>query len=91
MTPANPKSRSPESSQPLPWYRYPWPWVAIAIPAVAVAGGMFTLYLAVTNPDPLIVDEHQYRDIHADLKAAPQDRQEDPAADSERDLGDGDL
>ena len=39
-----------------PWYRYPWPWVAIAIPAAAVIMGMTTLYLALTNPDYLVVD-----------------------------------
>jgi len=72
MTQANPAGREPESSQLLPWYRYPWPWVAIAIPAIAVAGGLFTLYLAITNPDPLVVDEVQYREIRTELQAQPQ-------------------
>ena len=91
MTPANPQSPPPETSQNYPWYRYPWPWVAIAIPGVAVVGGFFTLYLAVTNPDPLIVDEQQYREIRADLQADPQPESARPAADTERDNGDGDL
>jgi hypothetical protein len=90
MTPANPQTPSPETSQIHPWYRYPWPWVAIAIPAIAVAGGFFTLYLAITNPDPLIIEEHQYREIRADLQADPQSESTGPAADSERDHGDGD-
>ena len=63
-----------------PWYRYPWPWVAIAIPAAAVIMGMTTLYLALTNPDYLVVDEQQYNEIKSELKA-----QQPPAADQ----GDG--
>ena len=52
-----------------PWYRYPWPWVAIAIPAAAVIMGMTTLYLALTNPDYLVVEEDQYRVIKSELRA----------------------
>lgn len=63
--------RQAESAQLLPWYRYPWPWVAIAIPAVAVIGGLFTLYLAVSNPDPLVVDEHRYERLRSELLADP--------------------
>ena len=63
--------RHTESSQLLPWYRYPWPWVAIAIPAAAVIGGLFTLYLAVSNPDPLVVDEQRYERLRSELLADP--------------------
>jgi hypothetical protein len=89
MTPSNPQTRLRETSQLQPWYRYPWPWVAIAIPAIAVVGGFFTLYLAITNPDPLIVDEQQYREIRADLQADPESESARPATDLERDHGDG--
>jgi len=37
-----------------PWYRQLWPWLLIIPPAVAVIGGAFTLYLAVTRPDALV-------------------------------------
>jgi len=60
-----------QNAQPLPWYRYPWPWVAIAIPAIAVIGGLFTLYLAMTHPDPLVVDDRQYQDLREELGAQP--------------------
>ena len=90
MTPAPLDRRPPEAAQPLPWYRYPWPWVAIAIPAAAVAGGLFTLYLALSNPDPVIVDDQQYRSLRADLKAQPQERSPQPAADAAPDGDDGD-
>ena len=63
--------RQPHVTQQLPWYRYPWPWVAIAIPAVAVAGGLFTLYLAISHPDPLVVEEHRYERLRSELLADP--------------------
>ncbi len=41
-----------------PWYRQFWPWVLIALPGSAVAASLFTLYLAVTEPDGLVVDDY---------------------------------
>ena len=52
-----------------PWYREPWPWVAIGIPAVAILMGLTTLYLALANPDYLVVDEQQYNVIKSELRA----------------------
>jgi hypothetical protein len=72
MTQAKRTGRAPESSQLLPWYRYPWPWVAIGIPAIAVIGGLYTLYLAISHPDPLVMDEGQYQEIRSELRAQPQ-------------------
>jgi hypothetical protein len=37
-----------------PWYCQLWPWLLIIPPAVAVIGGAFTLYLAITRPDALV-------------------------------------
>ena len=54
-----------------PWYKEPWPWVAIAVPGAAVIMGMITLYLALTNPDYLVVDEEEYREIKSELRADP--------------------
>jgi hypothetical protein len=90
MTTASPDRGPSESAQTRPWYRYPWPWVAIAIPAIAVAGGLFTLYLAVTNPDPVMVDEQRYEEIRAKLRAQPHAQSEFPATDAARDDADGD-
>jgi hypothetical protein len=72
-----------------PWYRYPWPWVAIAIPAAAVIMGMTTLYLALTNPDYLVVEEQKYREIKSELRAqVPSDaRQAEQEASREQDDG----
>lgn len=76
--------REAETSQIHPWYRYPWPWVAIGIPATAVVGGLFTLYLAITHPDPLVVEDEQYRELRSELIAEPlaePDTRNDPDGD----------
>jgi hypothetical protein len=89
MSQPNRNGRAPESAQPLPWYRYPWPWVAIAIPAIAVVGGLFTLYLAISHPDPLVVEEGQYREIRSGLQAQPAGDSVPPAASAGRENHDG--
>jgi len=38
------------------WYRNGWVWLVIAIPAATVVGCMFTIYLALAHPDPLVTD-----------------------------------
>lgn len=62
-------SETEQQHQVKPWYREPWPWVAIAIPGAAVVMGITTLVLALSNPDPLVVDERTYQDISSGLKA----------------------
>jgi len=69
MTEKQPAQGSSDGPVIKPWYRYPWPWVAIAIPAIAVIMGMTTLYLALTNPDYLVVEEQQYKEIKSELRA----------------------
>jgi hypothetical protein len=81
--------RACADKQPLPWYRYPWPWVAIAIPAIAVIGGMFTLYLAINNPDPLVVDEQHYEGIRSQLQADPAARTGSIPESAAHEKGDG--
>lgn len=41
-----------------PWYRYGWPWFLIAIPAIAVTASIFTLWLAASTWDGLVVDDY---------------------------------
>lgn len=53
----------------LPWYRQFWPWFIIALPASVVIASMFTLWLAISNPDHLVVDEDNYRKLNSELKA----------------------
>jgi len=56
-------------SQEPPWYRQFWPWFIIALPASAVVASFFTLWLAISNPDPLVVDDGQYQRLNSELKA----------------------
>ena len=60
---------SEQTTEQKPWYREPWPWVAIAIPGIAVVMGMVTLYLALTYPDHIVVDETEYQSIRSEMKA----------------------
>ena len=34
-------------------------------------GGLYTLYLAISHPDPIVVDDGQYREIRSELQAEP--------------------
>jgi hypothetical protein len=45
----------------LPWYREPWVWLMIALPMTAVIASMFTIYLAVSTADGLVVDDYYER------------------------------
>ena len=38
------------------WYKEPWPWLLMAGPAIVVVAGFFTLYLAISRPDPVYTD-----------------------------------
>lgn len=53
----------------MPWYKQFWPWFIIALPASVVVASFFTLWLAISNPDPLIVDDNEYRRLKSGLKA----------------------
>ena len=53
----------------LPWFKQFWPWFIIALPASVVVASFFTLWLAVSNPDYLVVDEDEYQQIKSELKA----------------------
>ncbi|WP_353239210.1 nitrogen fixation protein FixH [Limnohabitans sp.] len=37
-----------------PWWRFGLVWMVLAGPAVVVVAGFITLYIAVTNPDPVL-------------------------------------
>jgi hypothetical protein len=52
-----------------PWYRQFWPWFIIALPASAVIASFITLWLAISHPDHLVVDEAAYRQLKSELKA----------------------
>ena len=64
--------------QNLPWYRQFWPWFIIALPAAAVIASFFTLWLAISNPDYIVVDEEEYRRLNSDLKAQAPEQEATP-------------
>ena len=67
-----PEPTSPSSSaQDKPWYRQFWPWFIIALPASAVVAGLLTLWIAISNPDYLVIDDQEYSRLSSSLKAAP--------------------
>jgi hypothetical protein len=61
-----------KSGDILPWYKQFWPWFIIALPASVVVASFFTLWLAISNPYQLVVDETEYRELKGGLKAQPQ-------------------
>lgn len=40
------------------WYRQFWPWVLISLPAIAVTGCLITIWIAIRNPDGVVVDDY---------------------------------
>lgn len=66
-TQSNPTLANP--TQEPPWYRQFWPWFIIALPASAVIASFITLWLAISNPVQLVVDDEQYQRLSSELKA----------------------
>lgn len=58
-----------EKTPSRPWYKEPWPWIIISIPLASVIMGFTTLYLAITNPDHLVVEDQQYNSLKSELRA----------------------
>ncbi len=65
----------PAPGQNLPWYRQFWPWFIIALPASAVVASFITLWLAISNPDQLVIEDEDYQRLNSELKAqAPEQK-----------------
>ena len=57
MTPTQqPQNNGPMPGENVPWFKQFWPWFIIALPAAAVIASFVTLWLAISNPDQVIVD-----------------------------------
>lgn len=54
MSPPIPNSATP------PWWKFGYVWLIIAGPAVVVVAGFYTLWLAISAPDP-VIDNDYYR------------------------------
>jgi hypothetical protein len=53
-----------------PWYSHRWPWLLMLGPAVVIVGGSFAMYLAISRPDAMVVDDYykQGKAINQDLR-----------------------
>jgi hypothetical protein len=77
MTNQQSQNARPVPGQDLPWYRQFWPWFIIALPASVVVASFVTLWLAISNPDPLVIEDNEYRKLNGELKAqAPEQESE---------------
>ncbi len=48
----------PEATDPKPWYQHLWPWILISLPLAAVVAGVATLFIAMDEPDSLVVGDY---------------------------------
>ncbi|TFW17482.1 cytochrome oxidase assembly protein [Massilia arenosa] len=53
-----------------PWYKHRWPWFLMLGPAAVVVAGSYTIYLAVTRQDAMVVGDYykQGKAINQDLR-----------------------
>jgi uncharacterized protein len=54
----------------LPWYRHRWPWLLMLGPFLVVVAGSYTMWLAYTRQDALVVGDYykQGKAINQDLR-----------------------
>ena len=48
---------------PQPWWRFGHVWMVFGGPAIVVVASFFTLYLAITRPDPVMDDNYYQKGI----------------------------
>ncbi len=53
-----------------PWYAHRWPWLLMVGPAAVILAGIYTGWLAFSQPDALVVDDYykQGKAINQDLR-----------------------
>ena len=64
----NADKQNTQNNPVTPWYRQFWPWFIIALPASAVVASFITLWIAISNPDQVVVDDNEYRKLKSELK-----------------------
>jgi len=52
----------------LPWYRHFWPWFLIGLVGSVVLASLVTLGIALSEPDPLVVSDAEYRELRAGFR-----------------------
>ena len=56
-----------DATQPASWWRHPMVWLVISGPLLVVIAGFWTLWLAISHPDPVIAERPA--PTHADSDA----------------------
>lgn len=69
----------------VPWFKQFWPWFIIALPTAAVIASFVTLWLAISNPDQVIVTNDEYRQLNSELKAQAPAKDKEQAETAEAD------
>lgn len=70
-----------------PWYREPWPWIIIGLVGSAVIASLITLWIAIANPDHLVIDDTEYQRIKSEMRAQTTAEEEDARAEPRSDDG----
>lgn len=81
----------PQHGDPRPWHREPWPWFIIGLLGSAIVASLLTVWIAVSNPDVLVIDEAQYQrvksEMRANIGAEAAEGEQPPPASPDRDDG----
>ena len=66
----------PEKAPSTPWWKFGMVWMLISGPAVVVVASFFTIYLAVSRPDPLVSKDYYKEgvEINQTLRAQREQR-----------------
>ena len=60
----------PDHLPPRPWYRHGMVWMLLAGPAAVIVAGVFTAYIAMRAPDPVLAnDAYEYGQGQKDQEA----------------------
>ena len=75
--------REPLQPGPSHWYHQPSMWLFAGLLSSVVIASMVTLWLAISRPDHIVVDDAEYDRIRSELRA------QDPAATAPQERDDG--
>ena len=56
---------------PAPWWKFGHVWLILSGPALVVVASMFTLYLAITRPDPVTDEDYYQKGLELNHTAKP--------------------
>jgi uncharacterized protein len=71
--------KNDDLESPAPWWKFGHVWLVVAGPAIVVVAGFFTLYLAITRPDPLITKDYYREGLDINKTLTPETASMAPA------------